>query len=214
MMITGIYAPVVAVTLVIVASILQVPALFWPSLAILGLVVLAWILAGCWLKYLWPTGIRIDGDGVRIGGVRWAERHQGETRDRLAIVPRQCSWGGVLRIGVVTDPDALKTVRKHASRGVRPTPLGNLAAPFMRAALVILVDCRLADAPSIRPATGFWWRIGNGSGRGFAQPLWVVPTRNPAAVSDTLARLAPGLRPTGTDELLRWSSGSVAARGA
>jgi len=41
-----------------------------------------------------------------------------------------------------------------AYHGRKPTPLGNLAAPFMRAALVIVVEREHADLPEIRAARG------------------------------------------------------------
>jgi hypothetical protein len=38
------------------------------------------------LPYEWPLGMRLDPDGLRIGGVQWAERHPGR-RWRKATVP-------------------------------------------------------------------------------------------------------------------------------
>jgi hypothetical protein len=209
MMTTGLYAPVLAVVLAIVAVVVGAPGFLWPVLAFLIVTTVAWAVAGAWLKYVWPTGIRLDGDGVRIGGVRWAERHPGRTRDRLAIVPRQysqvfeCPWDGVRRIGVITDPKAIKAFKKNAHRGLKPSPLGNLAVPFMRAALVILVDGELARVPGIRRRPSLAWRLSGYTSPGYNQPLWVVPTRRPGDVASALARLGLTSRAaSGADDLL------------
>ena len=121
-------------------------------------------------------------------------------RERSAIVPRQYSqvfsypWEGVVRVGVITDRAGLKVMNRHAYRGRKPTPLGNLAVPFMRAALVTLVGEDQAHTPRIRPATGILWSGGPAGGyyaEGFRQPLWVVPTRHPKALEAALGPLAP-----------------------
>jgi hypothetical protein len=194
MMTTGLYAPVLAIVLMIVALIVGAPVLLWLALAFLTVTVAAWAIFGAWLKYVWPTGIRMDAEGVRIGGVKWAERHPGRARERLAIVPRQysqvfdCPWPAVLRIGVITDPKAIKVMNRHAYRGLKPTPLGNLAVPFMRAALVILVDGESAHTPSIhRPSLA--WRWSGYRAPGYRQPLWAVPTRRPADLASALTEL-------------------------
>jgi hypothetical protein len=189
----GICLPVLAIALFVAELVVQVRALYWPSLAVLFLAAVGWIVSsGVWLRYLWPTGIRMDQAGVRIGGVHWAQRHPGQVRDRTAIVPRQCSqvfgcpWSAVLGIGVTTDRAAIKAMQGHAYRGRKPTPLGNLAAPYMRAALVIWVDKDRAQFPSIRQAGSVAWP--NNSEPGFHQPVWVAPTRQPRKLEAALAR--------------------------
>jgi hypothetical protein len=74
-------------------------------------------------------------------------------------------------------------------------PLGvvGLAVPFMRAAVVILVDREQCTLPRIGPARGLL--SVNWSGPGSHQPLWVVPTRHPAELEAALAALP---LPTGT----------------
>ncbi|MDR2988021.1 MAG: hypothetical protein LBV34_24605, partial [Nocardiopsaceae bacterium] len=121
------------------------------------------------------------------------ERHPGQARNRRAIVPLQCSqvfscpWSGVRGIGVTTDHDVLRTMKRHAYRGRRLTPLGNLATPFMRAALVIWVDLDQAQLPEIHPARSNAWS--SCSAHGFHQPIWVVPTRRPAELTRALPLL-------------------------
>jgi hypothetical protein len=66
-------------------------------------------------------------------------------------------------------------------------PLGNLAVPFVRAAVVILVDREQCTLPRIGPARGLL--SVNWSRPGFRQPLWVVPTRHPAELEAALAAL-------------------------
>jgi hypothetical protein len=193
-MVVGLYAPAVAISLVVAALIAGNQAFFWIALAILMIAVAAWVAgSGDWVRYAWPTGIRMDAAGVRIGGVRWAEKHPGRVRTRKAIVPRQysqvfsCPWGSVLGIGVTTDRDLLRKLNRQAYRGRKLTPLGNLAVPFMRAALVIWVDEARAQVPEIRPATGLLWF--NYAEGGYHQPVWVVPTRRPAEVARALPAL-------------------------
>ncbi|HET7014237.1 MAG TPA: hypothetical protein VFI65_10015 [Streptosporangiaceae bacterium] len=154
----------------------------------------AWVVcSGDWVRYAWPAGIRLDGTGVRIGGVRWTEAHPGRARVRLAIVPRQysqvfsCPWSGVLSIGITTDRELLKLMNRRAYRGRKLTALGNLAVPFMRAGLVVWVDEAQARVPEIRPARGPMWI--NYPEAGYHQPVWVVPTRRPADLENALALL-------------------------
>ncbi len=191
----GLYAPVVAIALVVASLVLGDQAFFWGALVFLIIAVVAWAAgSGEWVRYAWPAGIRLDDYGARIGGVRWAEKHPGRTRTRLAIVPRQysqvfsCPWTGVLSVGVTTDRRLLAKMTRAASRGRKLTPLGNLALPFMRAALVITVDTAQASMPEIRPATSLLWV--NFPEPGYRQPVWISPTRRPAQLEQALAALS------------------------
>jgi hypothetical protein len=150
---------------------------------------------GDWLFNMCPAGIRLDSDGVRIGGVRWSERHPGEVRSGTAIAPRQysqvfaCPWGGVLRIGVANDRQTLSWLARESGyrHGLQGTALGDLAAPFMRAALVVWVDTDRAQFPQIRaPRSPLWV---NAPGTRERQPIWVVPTRQPAGLRTAHAAL-------------------------
>ena len=190
---SGIYAPVLAIGLFAAALAAGITALSWVAIAIVFVTAAWWAAGGVWLHYVWPTGMRLNESGVRIGGLRWAERHPGQVRTSQAIVPRQysqvfsCPWNGVLGIGVTTDHEVLRAMKRHAYRGRRPTPLGNLATPFMRAALVIWVDEDQAHFPEIRPARSAAWS--NRSAPGFHQPIWVVPTRRPGELTRALPLL-------------------------
>ena len=190
----GLAAPVIAVGGAVAAIVLQSV----PLLVVCLLAVAVWMARGQLLPYVWPAGIRLDQEGVRIGAVRWADKHPGRTHPR-PTVPRQwsqefrCPWPAVRRIGVVTDRRAIKTMIRYSYHGRKPTPLGNLATPFMRAALVVWVESEQAVLPAIEPARGLL--AANWSSPGFSQPLWVAPTRHPrrlrAALQDV--PLPPGV---------------------
>jgi hypothetical protein len=187
----GLIAPVAVIAAAVVAVALN-NAASWALLGVGGLGMVSWVAFGQMLPYTWPLGIRLDSGGVRIGGVRWAEQNPGRTR-RKATVPHQygqvfaCRWDGVQYIGVTRDRKAIKIMIRHAWHGIRRTPLGNLAVPFMRAAVVILVDREQCALPRIEPALGLL--SVNWSRPGFHQPLWVVPTRRPAELEAALAAL-------------------------
>jgi hypothetical protein len=193
----GLGAPVAVIALFIVT--LATPlSRAWVG-PLLGIVALTgvWTVCGQMLPYVWPVGIRLDSEGLQIGGTRWAERHPGRRR-RKATVPHQygqvfaCSWDGVQHIGVTRNRKAIKVLVRGAAHGRRPTPLGNLAAPFMRAALVAWVEPDHAMLPRISPARGPL--SVNWSSPGYRQPVWVAPTRRPAELEAALASvpLAPG----------------------
>lgn len=174
----GLAAPVIALACAAAGIVLQ----NWSFLVAFLLALAVWGVRGQLLPYVWPAGIRLDDRGAHIGAVRWADKHPGRTHPR-PTVPRQwsqefsCPWPGVRRIGVVTDRRAIKTMIQHSYHGRKPTPLGNLATPFMRAALVIWVEPEQAALPDITPARGLM--SANWSSPGFHQPLWVAPTRHP-----------------------------------
>ena len=81
----GLLAPVVVIAAA-VAGIALGRAAFWALFVVVGLAAMTWIAFGQTLPYAWPLGVRLDSGGLRIGGVRWAERHPGRTR-RKATVP-------------------------------------------------------------------------------------------------------------------------------
>jgi hypothetical protein len=185
----GLYAPLLAVVLIAVSLAVGKGPLYWVVFAFFMFTVLVWVVPGQLLPYVWPTGIRLDSRGVRIGGMRWAERNPGRTRK--ATVPWQyaqvfaCPWEGVHRIGVTTDRKAIRVMIRGACHGLRPTPLGNLAAPFMRAALVIWVERDHAELPEIKRARGPL--SVNWSSPGFHQPIWIAPTRHRQRLEAALA---------------------------
>jgi len=158
------------------------------------------------------TGIQITPEGVAIGGIRFAERHSLKARRRRAVVPLQhsqvfsCPWNGIREIYVEEDRRWLRKAARRAVYGRGRTELGNLSVRWMRAALVMRVDLRVAALPEIR-RTGYsiwseilfdeepssiWnqWRFWRQTGSGFHQELWIAPTRRPAELRAVLAEAA------------------------
>jgi hypothetical protein len=192
----GLIAPVVALAAVILAIALQVIlqsfAIFWVMMAVMAAASVFWIARGQLLVHWWPIGIRLGADGAAIGGVRWAERHPGSTRRKASVLNQgyqvfSCPWDGVTSLSVETDPGRLKDLRRHATYGRKPTPLGNLSVPFMTAALVIDVRQSAATLPRIHRARNPF--AVNYSSDGHHQGQWVVPTRHPVRLREVLDRL-------------------------
>jgi hypothetical protein len=159
----------------------------------------------CW--WSWPTAIRLEPEGIRIGSVRGTVRQR--VRALLPGVPLlpfrvyTCPWSAVQGIAVA-DRAALRPLvnqpAKHARNGRRRSrSLGNrqgyLEAPFMRAALVILVDPGRAWYPPAKAQKGAW------GDRYIPHPsiVWLAPTRRPQALRAALERV-PGCPPV-TDQV-------------
>lgn len=162
----------------------------------------------------WPTGIRADAAGIRIGGVRrklditvTARSVLGQRHEVFA-----CPWTAVRGIAVtdraglrglraqLAAPQPSAHARRHPGRpgdsGMRPRTagvrLGWMPAPFMRAALVIYVDPDKACFPPLRP----WRSYGRAGTRkvGTRSRVCLAPTRHPEALRAALARV-PGCPP-------------------
>lgn len=196
MIAAGLIAPVVVIAAAVLAVVLQVTlhsqAAFWVMMAVMMAALLFWIARGQLLVHWWPIGIRLRQDAVSIGGVRWAERHPGKRHKKASVLNQgyqvfSCAWDDVTWIWVETDPEKLKALRRHATYGRKPTPLGNLSVPFMTAALVIRVDHEAADVPDIHRARNPL--AANYSSSGYHQDRWVVPTRHPERLRQALATL-------------------------
>lgn len=153
----------------------------------------------------WPSGIRIDGDGVRIGAVadaRAAERSPscaGQAWGRF-LVP----WSEIESIDVVEDPARIRQLRRRpelfslcnrwsAPSAMRRCRIGVLLPCFARAVLVITVWTGHAVVPQTRPVTffgtgplGSWFGAVSASSRrrvaGEVSAVWIAPTRNPVAL--------------------------------
>ncbi|MEZ0096249.1 hypothetical protein [Streptacidiphilus sp. EB129] len=161
----------------------------------------------------WPTGIRVDERGVRIGAVasKGAEhRNPTVTNQNWAVF--SCPWSGVREMFVVTDPDHVMRLRTSpeydtlSNRWMKRSSMiwcaaGVLVPPLMRAALVIRIDPAVATVPELGSARFYSnymepndphysralkFRVGN---------TWVVPTRHPehlrALIKDQLHPVAP-----------------------
>lgn len=184
-----------------------------------GIIGLIFPLAGSGIDGGWYTGIQVTPEGVAIGGIRFAERHSLKARRRRAVVPLQhsqvfsCPWDGIREIYVEEDRRRLRKAARRAVYGRGRTELGNLSVRWMRAALVVRVDLRVAALPEIR-RTGYsiwsaiWFHEEPSSiwsqmwfprqtGSGFHQELWIAPTRRPAELRAVLAEAAEAglLRP-------------------
>lgn len=173
------------------------------SFVVLAVVPLfVWIFTnGGKLALYWPVGIRIDSAGVRIGNVRRSRR----SNRRKPPMPGNQSyqifsvaWADTQSMEVVTDRKRLRDLRKSTRRA--PTPsgartrggavtgryLGVMLAPFTRAALVLEVDPERAHYPEFRvqrPLPLTTAQVGVRSG------TWVVPTRRPDQLSETIGRI-------------------------
>ena len=140
-----------------------------------------------------PVGIRVGGDGIRIGGVHRAAGRAGSAlpwadhqRKQVLFAP----WDAVRRVAVITDKPALRDARSLSRQGV--IRLGVLPAPFTRAALLIEVDPDRVVLPEFRePDTDRpFWRPAH-MAPVEVSPVWYVPTRHPGALHTALARQAP-----------------------
>lgn len=140
---------------------------------------------------VWPVGIRIDDDGIRIGGVRrtrrpdralpWAD-HQ---RSEVLRVP----WQAVRRAAVVTDKPSIREagdLRKGAA-----IKLGVLWSPFARSVLLVEVDPDRVVLPKFREQDidRPFWRPAHRAPVHLS-PVWYVPTRRPDALRTVLAQHA------------------------
>lgn len=199
----GVAFPALAVALFVLAVITKDIGLVLPIMALLIVTVAT---GGRYVGLNWPTGIRLDGAGVRIGRVRHAERHPNrKPRKKLPVPAGQCwqvfscNWDGVKSISVVTDRETLRQLRKTVRRAptggstgrVRATAggsqgyaLGMLIPPYMRAALVVRVDPWVAHFPEFRPLQGLAVQT---SQWGTRSSVWVVPTRHPDRLQAALA---------------------------
>jgi hypothetical protein len=193
----GLIAPAATIVAAVLAVVLGVVSRsqtpFWVLFGVMMVALAVWMSpSGQLLPYWWPIGIRLRQDGVAIGGVRWAERHPGRRR-RGATVLKQgyqvfsSPWDGVTWIWVETDRQRLKNLRRNATYGRKPTPLGKLSVPHMTAALVIRVDLAAAALPEIHRARNPL--AVNYSEPGYHQNRWVVPTRHPDRLREALASL-------------------------
>jgi hypothetical protein len=162
----------------------------------------------------WPTAIRIDEYGIRVGAV--GSRRAGRRRPRVTHQNWGlfiCPWSGISGLRVVTEPARIRELRTSAefytlsNRWGRPSGmtgcmLGVLTAPFMRAALLIEINPFQATIPATRSASFF----PNALGRPFRVKLhgqegvtWLVPTRHPERLRQVVVNLnTAGLGHAGT----------------
>lgn len=195
----------------VVMAVLLALSFYWAAVAgAVGAVGFVLIITWTMAYRNWPTGIRIDDDGVRVGAVS-SRRAERRTRKIGAVHE---AWGlffcprdGVLAITVVTDSGELDRIRQSGAL-VAPTnrwgkPVGSrlhkgvLTGPFMRAALVVQVDPARATVPATY-ASRFYsnrppeWRSKDA---GLEGAIWIVPTRRGEELRKAVSGL-PAFRAT------------------
>ena len=156
-----------------------------------------------------PLGIRMDAQGIRIGGVQAAE--QGRSRVRRRDKPIQgftramhvysCDWQGVQRIRVLTDPQELALMARGtggpreasgiwwAFLGAAAWAPGRFIDTRTGAALVFEVEIERASFQATRPPKNS--AAGDLIYNTIRTMTWVVPTRNPQAIKAALAAARP-----------------------
>ena len=147
----------------------------------------------------WPTGIRIDADGVRIGNVRHpdANRRHPPAPSFQAYRVFSVPWAGVLEMRVVRDRHELRamtrTSRRASTSGVQARSgvavgfyLGMLTPPWMRAALVLEIDEEYATFPEFRTRQAAAVAT---SQVGTRSRTWVAPTRRPDQLAEVVAAI-------------------------
>lgn len=158
----GLVAPgVIEIGCLILGLALRQP---WFFVIMAGMLVPVMIASGL-LYRNWPTGLRVNESGISIGAigsVRADRRKPTVTHQSWGLFT--CPWPAVQSARVVTDRDELRQL-KTSSRYYTLTNrwgtkkgmnhfcnIGVLAAPLMRAALVVEVDPFAVMVSEIRPA--------------------------------------------------------------
>lgn len=204
----GTTLPILFVVVLTVGTITRTPGT--PYVA--SLVVAIWIFTDArHLILLWPTGVRIDADGIRIGGVRYSERHPHRNPHRKPPPPSfqcyhvfSCPWDAVRSLELTTGRKKLRALMKASTsastRGIKARAgvaigfyVGILAAPFMRAALVIHVDPERAQFPEFRKQQAL---VVATSQIGTQSSVWVVPTRRPAELREIVRAVSLATPPS------------------
>jgi hypothetical protein len=203
---SAVFAPaVIEIVCLILGLILDQPWFF----VIMGWMSMPIMIASALLYRNWPTGVRIDESGITIGAVTAAQA----ARRRPTVTHQSrglftCPWLALQGARVVTDRDELRllktpsryytlTNRWGTKKGMgHVCNIGVLAAPLMRAALVIEVDPFAVTVSEVRPAR-YYSNFKDGYFSHLIQPqlssTWIVPTRHPEALGAAL-RTALGSR--------------------
>lgn len=166
-------------------------------------------LAGFWALIMWfplifgsYVGIRVDTDGIQIGGMRSRERrirhHRWPPRKPFHVGSQgravfTCPWEGARSLYLITDREDFKHLRRDYKRFKKEWKgtlgaVGVLDVPFTRALLIITHNAidATSDPPTFRAN---WQQYANLEP--VESPTWVVPTKRPEALRAALER-APG----------------------
>lgn len=201
LMVAGLVFPTIFVLATTWGAVAHFPA---AGLVTTPAIFLMLVLRGDRLFLNWPTGIRVDADGIEIGGVH-RKRHRATRLPRRKPPPASlqcyhvfsCPWEAIERVTVVTDREQLRSLQTSAAsaprgpiepRGrVATYYLGMMVPPYLRAALVINVDLDKANVPAFRDVQALWIAT---SQHGTKSDLWVAPTRQPEKLRRALEHYA------------------------
>lgn len=192
----GIGMPIVVVLATILGTVTGQLAYLVPA----AVALLVWVLTKSMYVFAhWPTGIRIDQDGVRIGNVGSPDANRRHTPAPSFQAYRvfAVTWPGVLSMRVVRDRQELRqltrTSRRAPTTGIKERGgaavgfyLGMLTPPLLRAALVLEVDEQYATFPEFRvhqAAAIATSQVGTRS------RTWVTPTRRPERLAEIVATI-------------------------
>ena len=153
----------------------------------------------------WPSGVLVDGEGVRIGAVahgRAAERTPSCAGQAWGLF--KVPWSEIESIDVIEDPDQIRQLRRTpelyspCNRWTAPSAktrcrIGVLLPCFSRAVLVITLWTGHAIAPETRPMRfvrsgplGSWLALVSAASTrrvaGEVSAVWIAPTRRPEAL--------------------------------
>jgi hypothetical protein len=152
----------------------------------------------------WPTGIRIDENGITIGAIRSPRalsRQPSAFHQSWGVYT--CSWSDISHARVVSDPAELRVL---ASRNRYPTfnnnwgskrtmqycDIGVMTSPFMNAALVVDLYPSGVTGTTVRPARVYkpMTMLGIPFTTRSIPPrtwdTWIAPTRHPQALEEAL----------------------------
>ena len=192
LVILGVGLPVIVVVCAVTGGITGQTGLIAPA----AIALIAWVFTNSMRVFVhWPTGIRIDEAGVRIGNVHRREpnpRRRPPAPSFQAYQVFSVPWSGVLELRVSTNRHELRQLsrqsRRASTKGATARGgmaiglyLGMLTPPFMRAALIIEIDPELATFPEFRiqqAAAVATSQVGTQS------RTWVAPTRHPHQLSE------------------------------
>lgn len=186
LVILGVGLPVIVVTCAVAGGITGQTGLIVPA----ALALIVWIFTNSVRVFVhWPTGIRIDEAGVRIGNVHRPtpkRRRRPPAPSFQAYQVFSVKWSGVLAMRLSTDRHELRQLsrqsRRASTKGTSARGgmaigfyLGMLTPPFMRAALIIEIDPEHATFPEFRIQQAL--SVAS-SQVGTQSRIWVVPTRH------------------------------------
>jgi hypothetical protein len=197
LVIFGVGLPVIVVVCAVAGGITGQTGLIVPA----AIALIVWVFSNSMRVFVhWPTGIRIDEAGVRIGNVHRPtpnRRRRPPAPSFQAYQVFSASWSGVLAMRVSTDRHELRQLsrqsRRASTKGTTARGgmaigfyLGMLTPPFMRAALIIEVDPGHATFPEFRIQQA----VAVASSQvGTQSRTWVAPTRHPQQLAEVVTTI-------------------------